>query len=64
MTTPPPTIIRLFPPHTLPCSGINERTNTRCGKPATAAYAEKAEDGRWVVEPVCRECWARDRKEQ
>lgn len=54
--TIPGRIIHLLPLAPLPCSVINSITNTRCGRPATVAYAGEHDKGQWLVEPICENC--------
>lgn len=57
------TIIRLASSTPLPCAIWTAERGEQCGKPATAAYAYRLEEpqnsvtaGRWIIQPVCREC--------
>lgn len=57
------TIIRLASSTPLPCAIWTAERGEQCGKPATAAYAYRMDAprdgpmaGRWIIQPVCREC--------
>lgn len=59
----PGRIIHLLPLAPLPCSIINPVTNTRCGRPATVAYAGEYDKRHWLVEPICENCADRMERE-
>lgn len=57
------TIIRLASSTPLPCAIWTAERGTQCGKPATVTYAYRLAEpqegplaGRWIIQPVCREC--------